>query len=101
MNAPHAATPDLAAMLGALVRDAVRDAVRDELADLRAELVAGQREAPPALLDRAGLARELGVSVAQVSRLRAEGLPCVIVGDSPRYALAEVLAWLRAREHAK
>lgn len=54
-------------------------------------------ERPPVLLDRAGLARELCVSVGTLDRLRNEGMPELRVGDAPRFELSEVLAWLRAR----
>jgi hypothetical protein len=54
-------------------------------------------EGAPALLDRQGLARELQVSPATVDRLRADGCPELIVGASPRFELAAVLAWIRAR----
>jgi len=66
----------------------------DLLARVRAALAP---EHPPALLDRAGLARELATSPGTVDRLRREGLPEVRVGDQPRFELAAVLAWLRRR----
>lgn len=54
----------------------------------------------PALLDRAGLAKSLGTSLATVDRLRAEpGFPQLKLGDSPRFETERVVAWLRARAH--
>lgn len=50
-----------------------------------------------ALLDRQGLARELGIGVDTVDRLRREGCPSLRVGDVPRFELATVLEWLRSR----
>ena len=54
----------------------------------------------PDYLDRAGLARALDVSVATVARMRAQGCPCVVVGDSPRFRLAHVQKWLESRSKA-
>lgn len=67
----------------------------------RAVLVAESAPGPhaPALLDRGGLAKALGVSLASLDRLRADGLPELRLGDAPRFELAAVLAWLRARNN--
>ena len=73
------------------LREIVTAAVSDALADL----------APPhaeALVDRAELARRLGVSTRALDRLRRDGLPELRVGDLPRWRWADVLAWLGARE---
>lgn len=56
--------------------------------------------APPALLDREQLAGALQISLGTLAKLRREGLPELIVGDSPRFDLGEVLAWLRDRRAA-
>lgn len=69
--------------------------VLEQLAELRRHLEAPA--APPALVDRRGLARELGVSVATVDRLRAEGAPELRVGDAPRFRVGDVVDWLRGR----
>lgn len=50
------------------------------------------------LLSAAALAARLDVSIATVRRLDAAGQPRVMVGDSARYDLAEVLAWHRSRD---
>jgi hypothetical protein len=60
------------------------------------EATAAAAAAPaPALLDREGLAFELGCSSALVDKFRRRGMPCLRLGDSPRFELAECLAWLR------
>jgi hypothetical protein len=66
--------------------------------ELRPLLVAAQSPGAHALLlDRRELARLLVVAPVTVTRLTADGLPCTYVGDSPRYSLDEVRAWLDAR----
>jgi hypothetical protein len=65
----------------------VRGVVHDELA-------AFQTSAPAALLDREGLAQQLGASAGMMDKLRKQGLPTVWLGDSPRFVLPDVLAWL-------
>ena len=90
-------SPDLTTMLAAIVRDAMRDVVRDELDALRQDVMKRADAPAPALLDRASLARELGVSTAQVTRLKERGMPWIRVGEVPRYRLADVLQWLRAQ----
>jgi hypothetical protein len=66
----------------------------------------GAVHAPPAsesarpaepLVDRRELARCLSVSVAQVDRLVAQGMPFLVVGESKRFDVAEVRAWCRAK----
>lgn len=49
----------------------------------------------PALLDRASLARALSCSPSTVDAMRKRGLPTVMIGDSPRFVLSEVVDWLR------
>ena len=68
----------------------VKTAVSEALAEHR-------EDRAPAVLDRNGLARALGCSPSQVDRLRRVGLPCVRVGDVPRFELARCLEWLRQR----
>lgn len=50
------------------------------------------------MLDRRGLAHALAVGVDTVDRLRRDGCPELTVGDSPRFELEQVIAWLRGRE---
>lgn len=49
---------------------------------------------PPQLLDREGLAQQLGVSTRMVDKLRRQGLPTVWLGKCPRFVLTDVVAWL-------
>ncbi len=74
--------------------DELAGIVRAAVAEVLAE---HQPQTRPALLDRAGCALLLGVSLATLARLRADGLPELRVGDSPRYEPAAVLEWVRSR----
>lgn len=58
---------------------------------------AGRSVDAPVLLAREQLASALQISLGTLAKLRREGLPVLQVGDSPRFDLQEVLAWLRAR----
>jgi hypothetical protein len=69
--------------LAELVRDAVQSALAEQ-----------SQDSGPILLERAGLARALGVGLSSVDRLRREGMPCVFIGDSPRFLASECLTWL-------
>ena len=55
----------------------------------------------PCLLDRRGLAEALDCGVDTIDKLRREGLPTVMLIESPRFELAAVLAWLREGRAAK
>lgn len=72
--------------LAVLVKAAVSEAFIEQQAD-RA----------PALLDRIGAARALGVGTSTIDRLRREGLPCILIGDSPRFEASACIDWLRQR----
>jgi hypothetical protein len=69
--------------------------VRSGVAQDLAELIAAQRRS--ALLDRRGLAEALDVSLPTVDRLTRDGAPHLRIGDSPRYEIERVVAWLRER----
>lgn len=86
------------AMLVTLTVGQLRSLIREGVVDALGELEGLSGNKAPALLDRAGLARELGLSVSLVDRLRLEGCPLVRIGDLPRFELAAVLDWLRNRE---
>jgi len=68
----------------------VRMAVAEELAERLPQQA-------PALVDRRGLAAELGCGVDTVDKLRREGLPTIMLGDSPRFQLAAAVEWLKGR----
>ena len=72
--------------------DELRALIRDEL---RADREPAPSSAP--LVDRRELGRTLAVSTATVTRLTSEGMPHVFVGDSPRYSIDDVRAWLEVR----
>ena len=75
------------AELAALVKAAVADALAEH----------DSEEPVPSLLDRSALARRLGCSPSHVDTLRAEGMPTVWLGQTPRFELEPCLAWLRDR----
>jgi hypothetical protein len=78
------------------LRELIADAVSAALADRGAEPGA------PALLDRVSLARALDIGCTTLDGLRREpDFPQVMVGDSPRFQLAEVIDWCRARQQAE
>jgi hypothetical protein len=81
--------------LGATLAELVRTAVREELRAALDELV--PRETGPRLLDVDGCCAMLGCSRAKLHRLRTDGLPTIMVGDSPRFVADDVISWLRAR----
>lgn len=72
------------------LRELMREAALEAVAE-------AANDSPPALLDRQGLARALGASASTVARLRREGMPALMLGDSPRFELTDCLAWLRGR----
>ncbi|HVU05223.1 MAG TPA: hypothetical protein VHE30_25920 [Polyangiaceae bacterium] len=75
----------------------------DELRDLvSAELRAALDELPtraeePALYDRAGIAKKLCTSVANVDKLCNAGMPFSRLGDVKRFDLADVVAWVKSQ----
>lgn len=71
----------------------VRGAIEAAVAELR-------QDASPTLLDRSAIARQLGVGTSTLDRLRREGLPCILIGDSPRFEVASCIEWLR-QHHAR
>lgn len=94
MNAPHGKgdAGELTAALRAMLGELVRDAVSDAIAELRAA-----EAVRPELLTVDQLCASIQVSRGTLHRLRSEGLPCVLVGDSPRFRLGAVLEWLEQR----
>jgi len=82
----------LAQALGPIVRAAVADAL--------AEHAAGE-PARPELLTVDAICAALSCSRATLHRLRGEGLPELRLGDSPRFRLADCIAWLETRGRAE
>lgn len=71
-----------------------------ELEELVQRKVAGALEAHEpsvkrVVLTRGELAEALGVSLSHVANLQAEGMPCLRVGDAPRFEIDDVMEWLR------
>jgi hypothetical protein len=60
-----------------------------------AALEARSGEGAAVLLDREKLAERLGCSSSLVDKLRRQGMPCVRLGDSPRFELERCLGWIR------
>jgi len=81
--------------IAAAFAEAMRPVIREAISEALAELVSGEQA--PTLVDRAGLAKALGTSLSTVSRLRADGAPTVMLGDSPRFRVDDVVDWLKAR----
>ena len=75
--------------------DELRALMRGEFEAVLSERTPAQ--APSPLKDKRGCAHALGISPATMTRLTAEGMPCIYVGKSPRYALDDVRRWLEAR----
>jgi hypothetical protein len=75
------------------------DVLREIVAEACAEALEGQPDRP-ALHTIEGICAALQISRPTLARLRADGLPTIIVGDSPRYKLDEVLEWLRNQSAA-
>jgi hypothetical protein len=71
--------------------------IERRLAAAIAEL-ATQPAAPPALVDRAGLAKALSCSTKTVDRLRSEpGFPEQRLYDTPKFCVADVVAFIRGQ----
>jgi len=46
------------------------------------------------LLDRNELALRLSCSAGHVDKMRRDGMPCLYLGDSPRFVFADCVRWL-------
>ncbi len=70
-----------------------------ELAARLRVLLVPEEEQVPALLDRAALARALGVSLGSLDRLRKRAsFPELRLGDSARFELEAVIDWIRRQQ---
>ena len=79
------------------------EAIREVVFDALAEFLDGKpaNDWPPNdWMTRAECARYLKVSTAQVDRLVAKGLPVHRVGESPRFRIDEVRAWVSGPKKA-
>ena len=83
--------------LDTILAEFVRRAVAEAIEPMLECLTSSHAEGPPPLLDRAGLARALGVSLATVGRLIRAGCPFLLVLDSRRFEIEPVKAWLRSQ----
>lgn len=72
----------------------LRELLREATLEIIGEAVGAP---PPRLLDRNGLAVSFGCSASLVDKLRREGMPCIMVGCSPRYEIEVCLSWLQTR----
>lgn len=66
--------------------DAIRDAV--------GEANTGAREPGSRLNDRVELAERMSCSPATVDKMRRDGMPCLYVGDSPRFVFEDCVRWM-------
>jgi hypothetical protein len=94
-GASHKPALSLDAAIRAAVHDEVRAAVIEALDEAR------PAEPAPVLVDREGLAHALGCSLPTVDRLRKlDGFPEVKLGDVPRFAVGDVVAFLKSQGRA-
>jgi hypothetical protein len=79
---------------------------RADLAAVVREVIAQALEAfapksAPELLTQDELAAALKVSTRSVFTMRQDGCPFLLLGESPRFEFAAVIAWLRARTNSQ
>lgn len=94
-GAPANDTGAIAVLTAEQISLLVADAVTDALSRRERGVLAA-----PRLLDRAELALALDCGAGLVDKLRRQGMPCVYLGDSPRFELEACLEWLRTRKAA-
>lgn len=90
-NAPVALDP-LGEVLGRLIEPILRRAFADVLAEQEAV-----RQPQPELLTTEQICAALQISRATLHRLRLQGLPTVMLLDSPRWKVTECIRWLERR----
>lgn len=82
--------------IAAALAEALRPVIREEIERALEEHAAGEPLSPE-MLTVEQICAVLQVSRATLHRLRREGLPTVMLGESPRFRKAHCLAWLEAR----
>jgi hypothetical protein len=85
---------DLNRSTDALV-NAVAEKVAQRVLERLGDVMPKERQDGPQLLDRAGIAIALGVSVSTIDRLVAKNCPFIWVLDSRRFEYDAVKAWLK------
>lgn len=75
----------------------IQNSDRQAVGNKAEEAAHGGNHIPKTLLRRQGLAKELDCSLRTVDKLQTEGMPCIFIGRSRRFVLAEVIAWLKRR----
>jgi len=81
----------ISSAIAAALEPVIRAAVRAELAEVQSA------EPAPALLTCDELCVQLRCSRSLLGKLRTEGMPELRLCDSPRFRLADVLAWLERK----
>jgi hypothetical protein len=82
--------------LAEALREALRPMVREVVTDLLTEFMSAE-PVKPELLTRQQIAQAIQVTTKTVARMVKDGMPEQRVGDSPRYRLTDVLAWIEQR----
>lgn len=82
----------LARVLGPMLEPMIKRALIEALAEVQAAEPPGRR-----LHDAREVGVAIGCSSATVNRLVREDMPYVLVGDTRKFDLDEVLAWLKTR----
>jgi hypothetical protein len=96
--APHPGNP-LAAAHGDALLAMLADLVADRVV-LRLVAEFSKRSAPPeptGLVDKRTAAKMLGVSMATVDRMTAQGMPTETIGARRRFDVPQCRTWLKAR----
>jgi hypothetical protein len=102
VNAPVRSS--LPAMLAALTVDQAIDLFRGAAVDVLADLIPATRVMDDGLLDRAGAARYLGISLAKLDglcRRDEDPLPWSLCGDSRRFFREDLATWVRRQRGGK
>jgi hypothetical protein len=90
----------LATAHGDALLDMVADAVADRVVSRLVAEFSRRQSAPPepsGLLDKRDAAKMLGVSMATVDRMTAQGMPTETIGARRRFDVPACRAWLKAR----